>query len=69
MANLLYSEPKELRLSEFKKLMGWSWGQVARELNQNERTLYAMVKKEDKETPHYSLIRQHLALIYKVSKQ
>ena len=66
--NVLYSDPRELTISEFRTLTGWSMSKLARELGQNERRLWDIVKKDSQNRPHYLMIRKHLALIYKLSK-
>ena len=65
--NVLYCEPRELTIAEFRKLSGWSMSRLAREMGQNERTLYDLAKKDSSDKPHYTMIRRHLALIYKLS--
>lgn len=67
--NILYSEPQELTISEFRRLSGWSMSKLAIELGQNERTLYDLAKKDSRNKPHYTMIRKHLALIYKLCKE
>lgn len=67
MNRILYNEPVELTISEFRRLSGWSMARLARELGQDERTLYKIQKKDSQDKPHYLLIRKHLAIIYKLS--
>ena len=71
MANrsILYLEPQELTITQFRELSGWSMAKLALELGQSERTLYDLAKKDSRDKPHYTMIRKHLALIYKASLQ
>ncbi|MGL4379306.1 MAG: hypothetical protein ACRCT1_22905 [Microcoleaceae cyanobacterium] len=65
--NILYSEPRELTISEFREMTKWPMPKLARELGQTERRLWEIVKKDHQDTPHYRMIRQHIALVFKLS--
>lgn len=64
--DIINREPVELRISDLRRLTGWTMTQIADYLGQEERRLYDFAKKDLADTPHYTMIRRHLALIYKL---